>query len=802
MKYRCNHCHLEFDEEIFIVEQNGEDSLRFCCNGCQGVYHLLKSEGLDSFYDKLGSSTIEPPILRDSELSKFDTQSYYNKYVKYDDDGYAKISLIIEGIHCAACVWLNEKILHRCDGVIEASLNYTNNRAYITWDDKKIKLSEIIKKIRSIGYDAYAYDRSLQEERSQKIRKEYYTKMIVGIFCTMNIMWIAVAQYAGYFSGMHPEVKAILDFASFVLTTPTIFYSGSIFFKNAYAGLRNRMINMDFLVISGALLIYFYSIYAGITQRGETYFESATMIVTFILVGKFLEVLGRKSAGDTLDKLNAQIPTQVRVYRENTLELITPEEVKKGDVIELVAGDKAAIDGVLLSSLATFDESLISGESAHISKQKGDKIFSGSINIDGSIKYLASLEFEHSLLNRLVSLVEDALKSKPKIETRANEISSIFSVAILSISSITFFIWYYLNGDFEHSMIVAISVLIIACPCALALATPVATLVGVSSALKKGVLFKEARFLESVAKAKILLLDKTGTITHGRPKVVESRFDFSYSNLLRSLLASSKHPISKGVLESIESLELATSNREELLELNEIKEIRSQGVRALYGDKELLGGSAEFLKSKGVASIPNLGIGSEFFFSYDGELIGSFLLKDEIKSDAKSAIDRAKRAGFEVVMISGDNEMIAKEVAKSVDIEKVHFKCTPEQKAEILGEYQKDGLVVMVGDGINDAIALSKSDVSIAMGEGSDVATSVSDIVILNDRLDSVAFALEIGKRSYSFIKQNLAISLVYNALTIPIAMMGYVIPLIAALSMSLSSLLVVGNSLRISKDR
>jgi len=294
----CDHCHLTFDASVMIVEREGDTTRYFCCKGCQGIYHLLREEGLDTFYDKLGDTQLQPPREAHEDTRKFDLDGFRDKYVLEREDGLNEIYLIVEGIHCSACVWLNEKVLHQTPGVMEATINYSTHKAHVVWDPDMVKLSAIIEKIRSIGYNAYPYDPRLQEEHANRARREYYARLLVGIFATMNIMWIAIAQYAGYFTGMDIGHKNILNIAEFLLATPTLFYSGWIFFRGAWYGLKNRFINMDLLVSAGALLAYLYSIYAMVTLEGEVYFDSVTMIITFVLVGKYLEVLSKKQAAE------------------------------------------------------------------------------------------------------------------------------------------------------------------------------------------------------------------------------------------------------------------------------------------------------------------------------------------------------------------------------------------------------------------------------------------------------------------------------------------------------------------------
>jgi len=795
-KVACTHCNLEFDKSVMITEKDPNDEeLYFCCKGCQGVYHLLQSEGLDSFYDKLGDTTLQPAVDYHDDLHKFDLEGFYNKYVKTSKDGFCEINLIIEGIHCSACVWLNEKVLHKTDGIIEASINYSNNKAKVVWDDDVITLSRIIQTIRSIGYNAYPYDASLQEERANKTKKEYYSRILMGVFGTMNIMWIAIAQYAGYFTGMERRFKDILNVAEFILATPVLFYSGWIFFRGAYYGFKNKLINMDTLVSAGALSAYLYSIYAMVTQTGEVYFDSVVMIITFVLVGKYLEVLSKKHAVDTLDSIIGSMPTEVTIVQNNEKSLISVENVQVGDIIELKPGEKVVIDGKVVSGEGSFDESSLSGESIPVYKKVGDDIKSGSICLDSVIRYEATHSANDSLLSSIVSLLEDAITKKPSIEKLADKVSGYFSFVIFSLAILTFIGWYIYSGEFEHSLIVAISVIVIACPCALGLATPMSTLVGISIAAKRGLLFKEASFLETMAKSNLLALDKTGTITEGKPSVINATIkeDFD-ANLLLSLVETSNHPVSKGIARYLKEHYENISTKP----LQHIKTIEAKGIEASFEDTKLLGGNLSLLKEHNI----EYDIQSEhiiFVFAIDGKVVASFELQDTLREGIKEAILHIKNLGVEVVMLTGDHQKSANSVASQVGIDKVYARLLPADKAQLIEDFQKDGkITVMVGDGINDSIALAKSNIAIAMGNGADVAIDVSDVVLLNEKPMSIYEAYKISRRTFRAVKENLGLSLLYNSVAIPLAIAGYVNPLVAALSMSLSSLIVVANSMRI----
>ncbi len=796
-KIRCDHCHLSYDEDILIKDNAFGKTKFFCCKGCQGVYHLLNEQGLDSFYEKMGSNTIEPPRKIHDDVEKFDLDGFKDHYVK-QKDGFCEISFIIKGIHCAACVWLNERVLHKADGIIEAVVNGTNHKAKIVWDDDVIKLSDIILIIQSIGYDVIPYDPKRQEEYANAKKREYNAKLLVAVFASMNIMWIAVAQYTGFFTGMRNDIKSILNFAEFVLATPALFYTGSVYFKGAYFGLKNLHVNMDFLVSTGASLAYIYSIYAMFSGHGEVYFDSVTMIVTFVFAGKYLEVLSQKKAIDTLDRLTNSLPTEAVVVKnfgkENQEKIITPLlNINIGDIIELKAGEKASIDGVLINGEASFDESSISGENEPVFKKIDDNIVSGTLCLDGVVHFKTKVLYKDSMLSKITNLLEESMLNKPRIEQLANRISGYFSLVILTLALLTFFGWFLKNGDFEHALIVAISVVVIACPCALGLATPVSTLVGLGVAARKKILFKEASFLESMAKSSILVLDKTGTITEGKPKVFKQiKCDNFDKNILYSLLKSSNHPISRGVLEYIYEKNLTE------VELKNIKIVSSKGVQALHEGKNILGGSREFLEQNGV-KFDQKEEGSCYWFSVDGKLKCGFFLEDSPKKGAKEIIKELKRTKLKTLMLTGDNEISAKKIAQKLDLKDFVFALNPLQKAKYIDDlHVKKEIVVMAGDGINDALALSKSDIAIAMGSGADVALEVSDVVLLDDSLNSLKSAFAISKKVYKTIKQNLGFSVFYNLITIPLAMLGMINPLFAALSMSLSSIVVVLNSMRI----
>jgi Cu+-exporting ATPase len=512
-----------------------------------------------------------------------------------------------------------------------------------------------------------------------------------------------------------------------------------------------------------------------------------------------LEVLGKKSAMDSMDKIKNQIPLEATIVKDGVKQVVMLDQIEVGDIIEVKNGEKASVDGKSIVELSTFDESSLTGESYPIEKQKGDMVYSGTINTGIVMRYEATKNYANSTLSTMMNLLEDSLASKPKIEETTNKLSKHFSLTIIILALLTFIGWYSYSGDFETTLIVTISVVVIACPCALALATPIASLVGISWATQKGLLFKEAKFIESFANATTVVLDKTGTITKGELTVTAQNqaLDDEKLGLLFVLVDSSTHPVSRAVKHHL----LEKHGEIKSFELENIEQLSSKGIQANYNGQRILGGNAKLMNQEGISVEQSSS--TVFHFVVENELLVTFELEDTIKEGVDELVNYCHENNIEMIIATGDNEKVAKAIAKEASIENVYFEMSPVDKSELIQKLKAEGkTVVMVGDGVNDTLALSHADIAIAMGSGADVALSISDVVILNNALAGVKDALNISRRTYKFIKQNLLISLVYNVLTVPLAVAGYVMPLIAALSMSLSSLLVVGNSMRIKNEK
>ncbi|TKX32082.1 heavy metal translocating P-type ATPase [Campylobacter estrildidarum] len=785
---KCEHCRLSYQKSQMILYKDKF----FCCKGCESVWKILHETGLDEFYERLGDRSLKPVNLEFSNKN-------YDEFITQTKEGFSEIYLMIHGIECAACVWLNEKILIKQQGILELDINHLSHKARIVFDEKNISLSQILNLIESIGYKASAYNPAKSSKKADLIKREFYSKLIVGIACVMNIMWIAVAKYAGFFSGMDRDIKDILNFFEFVLCSPVLFYTGSNFYKSALRSLKLKSLNMDTLVISGATLAYSYSLWAMFTRSSEVYFDSVAMIICFVFIGKYLEMFSKKRALDTIDGLNDFLQNEVMVFNGKDF---SPKEVQKvciGDRILLKSGDKILIDGICKKGEASVDTSSLSGENEPCLIGIGDAVNSACIVLDGSIEYEASKIYNDSKLSQIIKLLEFASMKKAKLESLVSQISSYFSRVILSFALICFLVWFfYYKAGIEISLINAISVLIIACPCALALATPVSNLVALGRALKKAILFKSSSVVEDLSKCNIVVFDKTGVLT--KPKLEVKEF-FLHEKLnvneIYSFVLLSNHPISKSVAQFLSK----NKNAKRLnLDFKEVSNIQAKGIKAVISDKVFLGGNLKFLQENNIAFNKEFD-NSHFIFAKNDEVLAYFEFSSVLRDGAKDLIAYLKSIKTQVMILSGDHKKAVEKIANELGIFDFKASCLPQEKMQIVEQLSKDKKVLFVGDGVNDALALKYAAVSVSLREGSDLAIESSDILLLKNDLNSLKNAIQISKNTYKIIKQNLIFSLFYNACTIPLAFLGLINPLFAAISMSFSSIIVVLNALRIKNE-
>ena len=800
----CKHCAGHFEGEA-VIDANGNE---FCCNGCKNVYAYLKSQGFSEFYSKLkkGEQNLAKPSSK--HFDKQSASSMFSKLLRRDENSpfICELEVLISGIHCPACIWLNERALSNLEGVLELNISATTSKARVLFDERKTALEDILNLIIAIGYDPKPFNAIKSAKNS--LSREYYARLIVALACSMNIMWVAIALYSGYFEGLSTGAKKILHFAEFVLASPPVFYTASVFYRSALSSLKLRQISMDVNVSLGILSVYFYSVYAMLSGAEQVYFDSACMLVTFIFAGKFLQTKATQKAAQELENISSLFVEQVMSVKNNSripsISEFKPcdvSEIKSGDFVLLRSGERAMIDGVVLSGQASVDNSSINGESVPVGISKDDVLLSGALCAEGSVIYKATSSFQGSFLNKLSKLLSNASFARAQIEELANKISSHFGWAILGLCVASFVFWSVANisaWSGANAFGVAISVLVIACPCALSLATPIATLVAMGTATKRSIVFKDAKVLETLAKCDIIAFDKTGTLSKANLKVLKGQRFLPFDDgALLALASASTHPISKAVASYILEKTCTLSSFNQGI-LENIQNIAGKGISATYKGVKIAGGSRAFVKSLGASLADDTQGSSEYYFMYDNKLVARFFLDDELREGAKASIKELKKMGLKVLMLSGDKQIVASKVASELGIDESHGELNPEQKALLIKELQKSANVVMVGDGINDILALKSANVGIAMGSGASVSVGVSDVVLLRDELGGLVFALRLAKKTFKVIKENLFISLVYNALSIPLAMAGFIIPLFAAISMSFSSLLVVLNSLRL----
>ncbi|RKU92567.1 heavy metal translocating P-type ATPase [Helicobacter pylori] len=786
---KCSHCQLEFKESDLFKEVINHKELYFCCAGCARVYALLLDLNLESFYDKLNDSTLAPVTPQDP-MNILELE----QALEENNKGELILNLLLEKTHCNACLWLNQKVLERLKGVKKVSVNFTTHHLQIVFE-KSLNPKEIVQKIESLGYGAKIYNAKNYALKAQKEQRSYLLTLSVGFFATMNLMFIAIAKYASYGgasyggasygTGMDKLMQRNLDLVSLFLSLLVLVVVGRFFIKGAFYGLKNGVLGMDLSVSFGALSAFVYSVYAMLVSQ-ETYFEASSTILTLVFGSKFLELKARLFANEKCLALEShEIHSVIIVEKDKQIEK-HPKDVAIGSVVWVPSGAKIALDGVLLNN-ASVDASLISGEFKPLELGVNDPILGGYVNVGVPFSYQVSATFQNSRLSSLLETLKKSFLEKPLIESSANKIADIFSKAVLFLAFVSFLLWQFgLGGNFEKALMVCISVLVISCPCAFALATPIALVIGVFK--NPLIVFKEALFLETLAKVKKIFIDKTGTLTQKevllKEKIIHEEFD---GRLLKSLLKTREHLAHSAILKTLHGDEVS---------LEKI-EFFAHGLKASYQNETLLVGSLKFLNAMGVdlkvKESANIMVG----FAKNKTLCALFILEERLKTNAKEVIQALQNKGLELEILSGDNESSVKECAKKLGISKYHAHLTPEDKAQIISSYQ--GVCAMIGDGNNDALALKQASVSLGF-EKSALSKSACDILLLEDDLSLLEKAFDNAQKVYQVVLQNIVLSLIYNAILIPVAMLGYINPLIASLSMSASSLLVVLNSLRLKR--
>jgi len=793
----CFHCGAAIPAGVLVEEKGPDATLGFCCRGCHGAYLLISGAGLDEFYRR--RDWREPGLAADSFQSPFNAP-YLARFV-HPSGAASAIDVIIEGIRCASCVWLNEKIIGRLPGVLEARVNYATGRARVVFDPGLVDPSAIFSRIAEIGYRARPYTSSGAQLAAGRERRDLLLRFGTAAFLTMQLMAYSFALYAGYFQGIGAQIKGVLQLFSFLVTTPVVFYCGWPFLAGAWRSLANRSPNMELLIAIGALSSYGYSIYGNL-RGGEVYYETAAMIVTLILAGRLLENAAKRRSAGSIELLLGLTAGEARRFAGELLETVDTAELAAGDLILVGPGERFPTDGRVVEGTSDVDQSPATGEALPVVKRAGDQVIAGSSNLTGALRVLCEKAAAESFIARVARLVEEAQSRRAPIQRVADRASAFFVPAVLILALGTFCWGYAAGRGFAGSLMTALSVVVIACPCALGLATPTAILAGTGAAAARGVIFKGGDILERLSRVSVAAFDKTGTLSCGRPELTELRPAAGCSptallSLAASVESGSLHPIGRAILEHAAGLGLRCPAGVGL------QGVAGGGVTGTVDGAEVAVGSARFLAELGVTGVPaDLGLPAGelvVFVARSGVCRGALVLRDRMREDAPALVTYFGRAGVRTLLLSGDRQASAGEAAGVLGIGQGIGDLSPARKADYLEELRRGGAtVLMVGDGINDAPALSAADVGCAVAGGTDIAIETSDLVLVRPDLARLCEAHRIARRTMAVVRQNLAWAFLYNTVGIPLAMTGRLTPIYAAGAMALSSVCVVGNSLRL----
>lgn len=734
------------------------------------------------------------------------------------------LTLPIEGMTCASCVLRVEKALKKVDGVQEAVVNLATEQAQVKIDPQKVDFQKLKEAVEKVGYSVIEFKEEkiaaedLIEKEKEKHLNELKNDLIFAVVFTVPVFVLSMLMMSEPFNNFLGEYFNYLPAVLFVLTSQVVFKSGKRFFKIAWNNLKHLSFDMNSLVAIGTGSAYIYStiitffpnLFHTMQEHTEVYYDSTAVIITLILFGRWLEAKSKSRTSDAIKKLIGLKPKTANIIRNGKEETISIDELKLNDIVIVRPGEKIPADGFIISGFSTVDESMITGESIPVEKKEGDKVIGGTINISGSFKFRVSATGKKSILGQIIRLVEEAQASKAPIQNLADKIASVFVPIVIGIAVITFLVWMILGSTFSTSLIHFVAVLIIACPCALGLATPTALIVGTGIGADNGILIKNAESLELTHKITHLVLDKTGTITEGRPEVKDiiplkdSLSDYELQ-LIFSTENKSEHPIAKSITK------YAKERNINFIEPDKFTNKVGLGIEAYFGDTKVLIGNERLMNENKIPIGEHLKLIEQLtsngqivvFASINNQLVCLISISDPVKKNSKLAIEKIKSSGIEVIMITGDNENTARSIANEVGIDQYYARVLPEDKARIVKELKGEKKVVaMVGDGINDAPALAQADVSIAMSSGTDIAMETADITLMKNDIMDVYKAIKLSHLTINAIKQNLFWAFIYNIIGIPLAALGVLNPMIAAAAMSMSSVSVVTNSLRIRRKK
>jgi Cu+-exporting ATPase len=707
---------------------------------------------------------------------------------------------------CSSCVEKTLNTLKKHPLVLDAKANFATQMLYIETLESFINDQLIDQLVTLSPYtltrkEAITSQQQLLKKQQQEQKKQQQEKLSLTIAILLSVpFWLAMMNM------LFSDTPLLAPWLELALATPLQFIVGARFYKGAWNSLKNLSANMDVLVILGTSAAYFFSLYMLLTgSNAHLYFETSALVIVLIRLGKYLEFRAKQASSKAVSALSELQAIDALVKKGKEFKRVLIEHVQVNDLIQIAAGDKVPVDGIIVEGNSYLDEALLTGESRPIMKKINDPIFAGTLNGDGVLLIKSTAVNEQTKLHQIIKLVESAQMSKAPILQLVDKISAIFVPIVLAIAVITFAGWWFIGGDFEQALMHSVAVLVIACPCALGLATPTAMVVGTGLAAQKGILIKDINTLQLAHKLDYIAFDKTGTLTKGQVSLNNiTAFHHDFYALLLGLQQASKHPIAKAVIDHCQSLDTKA------VEVNEIQSIHGEGIHGRLNNADLIAGNTKLLARFNIDVTQQLALHAVnvdkeqniIYVGYQQQLIGYFIIADQIRPESKQAIEDLHKLGLSTILLSGDKHSVVQSMSKQLGINTFYAEQTPEQKLQKLSDLQQQSLVAMVGDGVNDAPALAKADVSIAMGGGSDVAKQTAAMTLMRDDPRLIALAIKLSRATWSTIRQNLFWAFIFNALAIPAAALGYLNPTIAAIAMTISSLTVLSNSLLLKRTR
>lgn len=774
MSIICKHCGLP----------NKTQDDEFCCRGCGFAYQIINNLGFENYYKARHLDPKIKPLKPDEEIGNIDVSSFVTQI---NQDQFS-INLMIEGMHCAACAWLIENILKKRTEVVKARVNMTSKKLYLEWTGQISDGNKLITLITKLGYRLLPFDAEFLKASEKKYDSSMLWALAVAGFASGNVMLISFALWANSTAQMGVFTRNLLFWVSALITLPAIVYSGRIFVISAINSIRAKRMNMDVPIAVAIVLASIISIFEAITKGEHTYFDSVIMLIFFLLIGRYLDFAARRKAFGITGDLMMLSGTSATIIEDEKNKIVAVRDLKKGMILSVALGDKIAADGVIISGEGDIDTSVITGESMPQRFKKGDEVFAGMINLGAHLQIKITKNQDETLLAKIVAMVENIENSKNYYTQIADKVAKYYTPITHLLALITFLIWCFaLHSGWHHALLNAAAVLLITCPCALALAVPVAKIVSMGRLLKSGILVKNSESLEKLENIDVIIFDKTGTLTVGKPKLI---LDPSINNeifrVATSMAAKSNHVLSQS---------LAKEFKGELIDLD-VKEIAGFGLISNYNGEEIRLGNATHTGFEGDINNSDK---PQIFFKYQKQ-ITIFNFEDALRIDAKDVVKNLSK--YRLILLSGDKESVVKSVANELGIKEYYFQKTPDQKLEILQKLKLENKnILMIGDGVNDAPSLTMADVSISPSSASDISRNIADIVFQGERLSPILEIFRTAHKTDRIIKENLGFSLLYNLIAVPFAIMGYIVPLFAALAMSSSSIIVVLNALRIRRS-